>query len=277
VNLYLDVSARRSDGYHDIETLFLELPWGDEVILERGAREGIDLVVEGDAGVPRGEENLAYRAAAAYLAAADEAGRRPEGGVRLRLKKRVPPGAGLGGGSSDAATVLRLLEQEHRCLDRTRLEGLAAGLGADVAFFLRGGAAIGRERGDRLEGLPPPPPLEIVLIIPPLHNDTARVYAHADRRLRPAPAGGLQAAVDALATGEAAHIRAAHYNALAVPAMTAYPPFLRFTSEVERRLGRPPAVTGTGCALFDVLSPGEGEEILARLDGVDARLVHLRP
>ncbi|HWG85420.1 MAG TPA: 4-(cytidine 5'-diphospho)-2-C-methyl-D-erythritol kinase, partial [Deinococcales bacterium] len=133
VNLGLAVLGRREDGYHEIESLMATLDVGDD-IEAMAAASGVELAVEG-ADLPAGPDNLAYRAAERYLAAAGH-----PGGVSLRLVKRLPVAAGLGGGSSDAAAVLRALGRLYPA--GVDLLAVAAGLGADVPFLVRGGAAV---------------------------------------------------------------------------------------------------------------------------------------
>jgi 4-diphosphocytidyl-2C-methyl-D-erythritol kinase len=110
-----------------------------------------------------------------------------------------------------------------------------------------------------------------VLLVPPFGTDTAAVYARSAERLRAAPADGLARAVAALASGEPARIRDAHHNDLATPAMRAVPELLRFTSLAERRLGRPPCLSGSGSTLFDVPDAGETEDVLARVASLPGR------
>lgn len=269
LNLYLDVLGRRPDGYHELETLFVALDVGDDVEVEPARAPGVALQVEGDPAVPAGPENLAVRAAAAWLAALGE--RAPWPGVRVRLTKRIPVGGGLGGGSSDAGTVLRLLEAAAPAASRLGAEALlslARGLGADVPFFVLaagpGAAAVGRGRGDLLEPVPPGPGVDVLLITPPWGHETARVFREAGPRLRPARPDGLARALAALASGEPARLREAHENALALAAMRAYPAFPRFVREVERVLGRPPCLSGSGSTLYDVPDRGEIEALARR-------------
>jgi 4-diphosphocytidyl-2-C-methyl-D-erythritol kinase len=274
LNLYLDVRGRRSDGYHELETLFVALDWGDDVEVEERAEPGVTLAVEGDPSVPSGPENLAARAAAAWLAAMGA--RAPSPGLALRLVKRIPVGGGLGGGSSDAGTVLRLLQERAgpgRALPEDELSGVARSLGADVPFFLAGGAAVGRGRGDRIEPVPARRPLSFVLITPSWGHETGAVFRFAAQRLRASVPGGLALAVQALTSGVPKRVRAAHENALALAAMKAYPAFTRFTSEVERALGRAPCLSGSGSTLFDVPDPGETEAVLLRLKHLPVRVV----
>jgi 4-diphosphocytidyl-2-C-methyl-D-erythritol kinase len=177
VNLALHVLGRRADGFHDIETIFQAVDLCDEVRVERG-REGVALEVVGPDLGPT-EENLAYRAA---LAALDALGH--EGGVAIKLRKSIPVGAGLGGGSSDAAAVLRcVLALAGPSPRSTDLHPLAAPLGSDVPFFVGQSAlTVGRGRGERLEPVPALPPADMVLVSPPVHVPTAWAYAELSAR-----------------------------------------------------------------------------------------------
>jgi 4-diphosphocytidyl-2-C-methyl-D-erythritol kinase len=149
----------------------------DVVVARRGS--GIGLSVEG-ADLGPAVENLAYRAARAFLEAV---GARTRVGVEIRLRKRIPAGSGLGGGSSDAAAVLRCLDRlAARPLPRSTLVEIGACLGSDVPFFL-GGAALarGRGRGELLDPLPALPVRHLVLVLPPVHVATGAAYGSLAR------------------------------------------------------------------------------------------------
>lgn len=277
LNLFLDVKGVRPDGYHELETLFVALEFGDELEVAPEPVDGVRLTLTGGGEVPAGPENLAVRAAEAWREAVGA--RSTWRGLSIQLIKRIPVGGGLGGGSSDAAATLRALQglaPEATRLPHEELAALAGRLGADVPFFLTGGAAVGRGRGDQIEALPGVPPVEVVLITPPWGHETARVFRHAGERLRPLAPGGLAAAVAALRSGRPERIRAAHENALALAAMRAYPAFTRFTSEVERALGRPPCLSGSGSTLYDVPDPGEAEAVARRVRHLTSRVVRTR-
>ena len=172
VNLVLRVFDRRPDGYHEVDTVFQAIDLCDEVEVELG-REGVRLDVEGAEHLGPEEENLAYRAAAALLREVA-----PSRGARVRLTKRIPVGAGLGGGSSDAAAVLRCLAELIGGSQPARLRALATELGSDVPFFLgESPLARGRGRGELLEPLRPLPPTHLVLVSPRVHVSTAGAYA----------------------------------------------------------------------------------------------------
>jgi 4-diphosphocytidyl-2-C-methyl-D-erythritol kinase len=175
INLGLEVLRRRTDGYHDIRTLFQEISLSD--VLEIDPRLDSLLRLEGDdPSVAWGETNLVSRAASALRAASGR-----ERGADLRVWKKIPPGGGLGGGSSDAAAALVGLDAVWQTgFSRDDLAGIGRTLGADVPFFLQGGLCLGEERGDRLTELPDLPPLFVVLAFPGFPVSTALVYRSLD-------------------------------------------------------------------------------------------------
>jgi 4-diphosphocytidyl-2-C-methyl-D-erythritol kinase len=160
INLGLDVRQRRDDGYHEIETVLHTVALHDDIFL-REQGEGIR-VTSTDAGIPTGPDSLVYRAAA--LVREEGAVRRP---VEIEIRKHIPVAAGLGGGSADAAVTLMGLAQMWKLrLDGRALTALAARLGSDVPFFLTGGAALARGRGEHVQRLPPLPTTWVVLARP---------------------------------------------------------------------------------------------------------------
>jgi 4-diphosphocytidyl-2-C-methyl-D-erythritol kinase len=182
INLSLHVLGRRDDGFHEIRTVFQAVDLGDEVCVTR-AGDGIELDVRGPDLWPV-EKNLAYRAAELFREASGEAQ-----GVHIRLTKKVPAGAGLGGGSSDAAAVLRAMAGRSLGPTRRTLMSLGARLGSDVPFFLgESPLARGLGRGEILEPLPPLPPADLVLALPSVHVSTAGAYASLSRPALPAGA-----------------------------------------------------------------------------------------
>ena len=174
INRELRVGGRRPDGYHEIRSRIVSIDLADSIEVAPG--RGLELSCEG-LEVPSGESNLAVRAARAL---ADRL-RRPAD-ARIRLTKRIPVGAGLGGGSSDAARTLVLLS---RLWDSELAEGdlrsVAASIGSDVPFFLVGGEANVAARGEIVTPLPDSPAVELLLLLPPFPMSTAEVYAARDR------------------------------------------------------------------------------------------------
>lgn len=175
VNLFLRVLAREASGYHGIETLFCRVALHDTLEVTRTAA-GITLDVEG-ADVGPMEQNLAWRAADAVLAAT---GRRF--GVAMRLVKRIPAGGGLGGGSSDAATALRAVNQlANGAVPGAELLQMANRLGADVPFFLADAPlALAWGHGQRLLRLPALPPKPMLLLFPGAAVPTGDAYRWVD-------------------------------------------------------------------------------------------------
>lgn len=174
INLGLHVLRRRSDGFHDLATVFLPIGWADR--LDAEASDVLALTTS-DPDLPTDGGNLVVRAAEALRAWAGT-----ELGAALHLEKRVPYGAGLGGGSSDAAATLRLLADLWLFdVPEADLADLALGLGSDVPFFLHGEPMVASGRGERLaplleDGAPYRCPFWIVVAVPPVHVGTAEAY-----------------------------------------------------------------------------------------------------
>ncbi len=167
INLGLEVLGQRSDGYHDLVTVFQTVDLADELTVTLGGH-GLRLVVEGFA-VPDSGENLCLRAAGRYFEAAGV-----EPAATIALVKRIPVGAGLGGGSSDAAATLCALQRIVGA--GVDLDALAAEIGSDVAFFLRGGTALGEGRGERLTTSSQAASGYVVIAKPDLCISTAEAY-----------------------------------------------------------------------------------------------------
>lgn len=176
VNLFLRVLAREADGYHGIETLFCRLALADTLVARRTAEGGIVLEVEGAETGPA-DRNLAVRAARAVLEATGN-----RFGVHLSLTKRIPVGAGLGGGSADAAAALALVNQlAGNAIPHAELLHHAALLGADVPFCLSGAPlALAWSHGERMLALPPLPSAPVLLVSPQVAVNTAEAYGWLD-------------------------------------------------------------------------------------------------
>jgi 4-diphosphocytidyl-2-C-methyl-D-erythritol kinase len=175
INLSLAVLNRRADGFHEIRTVFHTISVADRLTI--GFARGRKTSVETGSSVEIPGENIATRAAQAIL---DEL--RICGGVRITIDKRIPMGGGLGGGSTDAAAVLKTLPAlVGRPIPDARLREIAAGLGSDVPFLLRGGCALGIGRGEELYPLPSPPARHGLLVTPPVHVSTRDAYAALGR------------------------------------------------------------------------------------------------
>ncbi|WP_457637127.1 4-(cytidine 5'-diphospho)-2-C-methyl-D-erythritol kinase [Oceanithermus sp.] len=240
LNLGLAVRGRRADGYHEIHTIFATIDLADELEL-RASDEGVWLEVQGPEDVPRGLENLAWRAASLYL---QESG--AGGGVEIRLKKDIPASAGLGGGSADAAAVLRGMAKLYP--SGVDLTALARRLGADVPFLLRGGLAEGRGVGDELAFLEPAE-AHFVLVKPLFAVPTAGAYGALEERDF-GPDLDVAGILRALRQGEAPPWR----NDLERPVFFAYPPL----ADLKKLL--------QGYGLGGVLMSGSGSTLFAPVE-----------
>jgi 4-diphosphocytidyl-2-C-methyl-D-erythritol kinase len=172
INWSLRITGKRTDGYHDLETLFQTIGLHDVLTIEPAAR---NVLICDDPLIPTGPTNLISRAAQAL-------GAPP---VRIELQKRIPSGGGLGGGSSNAAATLLALDELFQ-LDTSfeRLQALAISLGSDVPFFLLGGTAYATGRGEQLTPMPSTAGIPLLLILPEERVSTPEAF-RAVRRLSP--------------------------------------------------------------------------------------------
>lgn len=176
VNLTLDVLAKRSDGYHDLESIFQAVSLHDDIVLEIGTGEPWKVTCNVPS-VPCDQRNLVWKAAAVFC---EETGYDPNG-LTIHVRKRIPSEAGLGGGSADAAAVLLLLnEQLPQALPMTHLLSLGAKVGSDVPFCILGGTAYAEGRGERLRPIPAKGAIHYVLVKPSLAFSTPKLFGKID-------------------------------------------------------------------------------------------------
>lgn len=172
INLSFEIKARRDDGFHEIETLMAPISLADRLTIERIEGPQIDFSCD-DPSLPGGNDNLVIRAADLFRRTTNI-----KTGVRIVLEKKIPHGAGLGGGSSDAAsTLLGLNELFDTALNQAALMGLGAQIGSDVPFFIAGSAAICRGRGELVTPTKLHRELDLLLVKPDFGVPTAWAYA----------------------------------------------------------------------------------------------------
>lgn len=180
INLALDVTGKRSDGYHEVQLIFCEIPLFDTLTVTLTDNSEIHLECD-DITLPTDSRNIAYRAAEKFFAYT-----KSSHGADIRLEKRIPHGAGLGGGSSDAAGVLKCLNSlSGNPLTQDELINIGVTLGADVPFFIIGGCALGEGIGEKLTPLPSIDGVCYVLAKPKESISTAFVYQNLDLSNRP--------------------------------------------------------------------------------------------
>lgn len=250
LNLTLRVLGRRSDGFHDIESFVVPIDLSDTLAFQPADGPSVELQCDAPE-IPCGPENLVVRAidelARRTGGTSETPGARP--GWRVRLNKRIPTGAGLGGGSSDAAATLQALNRlEELGLTPAQLETFAAGIGSDVPFFLCGSAAIVAGRGERLTPVPANWPGVFLLIFPGTECRTARVYKHWEPGTTAAelPINPL----DGPEPLSAAQLSKRLFNDLQTPAFRAYPQLELTWHQLEDTLRVPLHMTGSGSTLF---------------------------
>ncbi len=240
VNLYLKVVGRRPDGYHDLITVMQALTLADELTI---TRQGGDIHLECDRlDLPLDEGNLAVRAARAFQEASGQ-----RFGVHLRLAKHIPVAAGLGGGSSDAAGVLRGLNRLLNApLSFSQLTAVARRLGADVPFFLLDGPALGQGIGDLLTPITLPP-LWYVLLNPGFAVATAAVYAG----LQPPFAAPSQTQVEEMLQAPPATWL---HNDLEVVTLRQHPELTAYKEALRQQGAQGVLMSGSGPTLFGIFA-----------------------
>ena len=252
LNLFLYITGQRADGYHTLQTLFQFIDYGDTISIELRQDGQICLLTPVD-GVAH-EDNLIVRAARLLMNAAAESGRLPAGsGADIRIEKRLPMGGGLGGGSSDAATVLVALNRLWGLdFDSERLAAPGLRLGADVPVFVHGRDAWAEGVGERLTAIELPPAW-YVLASPGVHASTAGLFQAPDLTRNAAPAkiaGFLSGAV----LGNAFE-----------PVLRRREPAVEALFEALARIGTP-RLTGSGSGCFVEFADRESaEQALAAL------------
>ena len=187
INLTLRVLGVLADGYHQLRTIYQSIALHDTLTFRW--RSGPFRLECDEPACPAGEANLVWQAADRLRAAAGRRGAPRD--FAIRLEKRIPMQAGLGGGSSDAAMVLAVLARRWR-VDQVRVREIAASLGADVPYFLEGGAVLGLERGDLLYPLVDPAPFWVALVVPPFGVSTTEAYRWWDGRSEGAPSAAAR-------------------------------------------------------------------------------------
>lgn len=262
VNLFLAVGGRRGDGFHEVTTVLQALELADEIEVSPSSTAETTLERDYDLGIPESDD-LVFRAAEAWRAASGY-----DGGIRIRVAKCIPAGAGLGGGSADAAGVLAALASwggTDAESDAT-IAGLAASLGADVRFFLGAGTRLMAGRGDEPVRAFGRPELHIALVNPGVATPTGAVYAQFDRMVAPAPPGP-DAMIEALMQGSPRLIGDRLFNNMTEASCALVPEIraaLRFLENADGVLGSQMAGSGsTAFGIFDSEDCARGAALAA--------------
>lgn len=247
LNLDLRVLHKRPDGYHELRTVFQTVSLRDTLTIDYQSARRTEFVLESSVDIP---DNLVLRAAKMALEALEVKAR-----VGFSLKKRIPMGAGLGGGSSNAAAVLIAVSALAR--KRTKPEfwaPIAESLGSDVPFFLYGGTAVGLGRGAELYPLPDLPAHPAVIVHPGIHVSTAEAYRALDRPLTSTPDSLILREFQTVAwtLNDSSLAGLPLKNDFEEAVFDKHPQLPSLMRKLRRMGGKPVRMTGSGSAVFGV-------------------------
>ncbi|MCG8563659.1 MAG: 4-(cytidine 5'-diphospho)-2-C-methyl-D-erythritol kinase [Desulfobacterales bacterium] len=255
INLFLHVTGKRPDGYHELCSAMVKLDLADEMVFDF-SRSGIDVTCDHPL-VPGDETNLVWRAAELFFREWEGAGygSLPIPGMGVEIHKKIPVGGGLGGGSSNAATTLAALN--GICGDRFSRDALMAmglELGADVPFFLFGGPALARGVGEVLEPLAPVPEMAVLLVDPGIFASTVRVFKNFKLTTREFLT--INPGSNVLPNRQTPETGVVLENDLEISAFELYPGIRAAKEEMASLLNEDVHMSGSGAALF-ILYPDQ--------------------
>lgn len=254
INLFLHVTGKRRDGYHELNSLMVPVGLEDRMVLTFEG-QGVSIACS-HPEVPEDNRNLVWKAAELFeKACREKSGETAFEGIRIDIHKTIPVGGGLGGGSSNAATLLTALN--HRCgrpFSQQDLMEMGLALGADVPFFIHGGAAWASGVGEVLTPCDDLPDFSLILCWPGVVSSTAQVFKKLDYTLTLPPNYIKNTGSNVLPSGQGPdHWRDLH-NDLEGPACRLYPQIGSTKEEMELLLKRKVFMSGSGSSLFALFS-----------------------
>ena len=260
VNLTLDVLGKREDGYHDLKSVMQTISLRDDIELDIGTGKPWTLLCDKE-GIPCDERNLAWKAAKVFC---DALGKDPEG-LEIRITKRIPSEAGLGGGSADAAAVLRALNRHYdHPLSILALAELGARVGSDVPFCVVGGTVMCEGRGERLRKLPDMPDCVFVVVKPEFSISTPALYRKLDEKTI-AKRPDHQAMESALVAGDLEKVAHNLYNVFD-PVVTEEHLELNYLKSIFSTYGSIGHImTGSGSAVYCMVSEFEIAAVICNM------------
>ena len=260
INLTLDVLGKRPDGYHDIKSVMQTISLRDDIEIDVGTGKPWRILCDKD-NIPTDERNLAWKAAKLFL---DTIGKDP-GGLEIRIVKRIPVEAGLGGGSADAAAVLRALNRHYGVpLSMPALAELGAQIGSDVPFCVLCGTAVVEGKGDRIRKLPDMPDCIFVVCKPDFSVSTPALYAAIDSKTI-AQHPDHQAMESAMLTGDLLKVVNSIHNVFD-PIVTEEHLELNYIKSVMNSYdGVGMQMTGSGSAVFAIVSQFEAAAVICNM------------
>lgn len=252
INWALTIRRRRPDGYHDIDTIFQALEWGDDLVCSRLDRDECAISCS-DPAVPTGPENFVWKAWSRLRSAYPER----VGGMQVALTKRIPAGAGLGGGSSDATAALVAIDKLYDLsLAPTELEAHAAAIGSDCPFFLQGGTILASGRGEIMRAIPNNlGPVWVVIVWPGFASPTGEAY----RLVKPEhwrDESTVMEAAQALELGDMKILQTNMKNIFSELVVSENLKYKKVVTEFETAGIFCPRLSGSGSALFGLARDG---------------------
>ena len=260
LNLTLDVLAKREDGYHDIKSVMQAISLRDDIEIDIGTGKPWNILCDKE-HIPTDESNLAWKAAKLFF---ETIGKDPDG-VEIRITKRIPVEAGLGGGSADAAAVLRALNRHYDMpLSLPALAELGAQVGSDVPFCVLCGTAMVEGRGDRIRRLPDLPDCIFVVCKPDFSVSTPVLYRKLDEKTigkRP----DHQAMESALLAGDLEKVVTSVYNVFDSVVTEEHLELNYIKSVMNSYGGVGMQMTGSGSAVFGICSNFENAAVICNM------------
>lgn len=243
VNLCLDVVGKREDGYHELRGVMQQISLADDL----WAREADDISIRCNIPyIPTDERNILWKVAKAFFDYADIRGK----GVSFTLHKRVPSGAGLGGGSSDGASALKLLDKLYQThLTDAQLIEIATPIGADIPFFIKGGTALAEGIGERLTQLPSMKQGVLLLIKPPFSLPTPKIFAQMDQ-MDDYPHPSADEMISALRGGNLVAVADAMGNSMQAAVEKLHPEIAVLCQRLKSAGAMNAIMTGSGSTVF---------------------------
>jgi len=245
VNLYLLISGKRPDGYHEIDTLITKIDIYDAVFIEETKQPGIEVISTGPYWAPEGRDNLIYKVCEKLLARSQK-----EANLKIQLTKNIPAGSGLGSASSDAAAAMigvkKLLNLD---INQGQMLDISAEFGSDIAFFLDGPLAVCTGKGEKIQKISKKFNSTGLLILPDINCSTAKVYGNYthDEAIYKQYCRQIRNLVESSRFDLILKLRA---NMLRASCFELYPELARLEKEVELLVDSPVCLSGSGCALF---------------------------
>lgn len=253
INLSIDVLGKRPDGYHDVEMILMAVDVCDEITLT--LRTDQKILLHTAAPLPMGMENLAYRAAKLFF---DKSG--IQEGVDIHIEKHIPMGAGMAGGSTDAAGVLCGLNELYDApFTPKELREMGVSMGADVPFCILGGCALAEGIGERLTPLPMPPKMHFVIAKPPVFVSTKWVYDRLDLSERPANLSVPRVA-EAIRRGDLRQMISSAGNILESATIPEFPIVGEYKRSMRELGAELSLMSGSGSAVFGMFADREKAE-----------------